>query len=215
MVVGCVLVGTNAYLIFAIPYLVFALMLIGSLLIVQACTASSRGRLAGSLLVLLLLGFPYGVSGNFFFWSDFHVATITTCLLAVLAVAPAFSGLRFGRWRLLPFAILVFAASFSDPLTDLLLVGPIVLVAAARAWFGTSRIDEDLVAACALISAAGGSASLTALVNSGASFTVRSSVSFGLVPDVHALVAGLQAMLGGEQVLFTARNSSGSCRCTG
>ena len=205
MAVTGVLVGKDTRLIFVVPFLVFASMLLASILIVRRCTPTPRGRLAGSLLVLLLLGFPYGVGGNFFFWSDFHVATITACLLAVLAIAPAFSGLRFSRFRLLPFAILVFAASFSDPLADFLLVGPIVLVTAARAWLGTSRIDEGLVAASALVGAVGGSEALAALVGSGASFTVQSSVSFHLVADAHALVAGLGAMLGGEQVLFTAR----------
>ena len=171
MLAASLVLGPGTRLIYVVPFIVFASMLATSIQIVRTCTRTHEGRLAGSYAVLLLFGIPYGLLYNFFFWSDFHVATITMSLIAVLTVAPALSGEPFGRWRLLPFTGLVFAAAFSDPLADILLAAPVVLLVMLRAWLtGVLRIDECLVAGCAAAGAVCGIAALRLLVWSGTSF---------------------------------------------
>ncbi len=206
MLAGSLVLGRDTRLIYIVPAVVFAAMLAIAVQLVRTGTRTHRGRLAGGYAVLLLFGIPYSLLYNFFFWSDFHVATITLCLAAILVVAPALSAGPFRRRRLLPFTCLVFAAAFSDPLADLLLVAPLVVLVVLRAWSsGAFRSAEWLAAFCAAAGAAGGIAALHLLVRTGASFSIRPSASLDFVPNAGAALRGLTAILGAEQVLFTAR----------
>jgi hypothetical protein len=206
MLAGSLVLGRGAALIYVVPFVVFASMLATAIQIVRTVARTHEGRLAGAYAVLLLFGIPWSLLYNFFFWSDFHVATITLALVAILAIAPAWSGEAFHRWRLLPFTCLVFAAAFSDPLADILLAAPVVFLVMLRAWSsGASRSDEWLVAGCAAFGAAGGMIALHLLVRSGASFSIRPSASLDLVPNIGAALRDFHAILGAEQVLFNAR----------
>lgn len=206
MLVGSLVLGRGTYLIYFVPFAVFATMLATSIQVVRACTPTRAGRLAGGYAVLLLFGIPYSLLYNFFFWSDFHIATITLSLVAVLTVAPALSAEAFRRWRLLPFSCLVFAAAFSDPLADVLLVAPVVVLVVLRAWlYGPGRADEWLVAFCAAAGAGCGGVALHLLVRTGASFSIRPSASLNFVPTAGAALHDLYGILGALQVLFNAR----------
>ena len=206
MVLGSLLLGPAPRLVFIVPFVVFASMLLASFLLVRAALRRPGERWAASCCVLLLLGVPYGLTYNFFFWSDFHVATVTSCLFAVLAVAPALSERRFMRWRLPPFGGLVFAAAFSDPLTDGLLVGPICLLVVLRAWLGgVFRPDEWLIAACAVAGA--GAAAIVAheLARTGLAYVTLPSVTLAFVPTATDVLRDGRALVAAWQVLFTAR----------
>ena len=206
MLAGSLVLGRDTQLIFVVPFTVFTTMLATAIQIVRTSARTHEGRLAGAYAVLLLFGVPWSLLYNFFFWSDFHVATITLALVAILAVAPAWSAGIFHRWRLLPFTCLVFAAAFSDPLADLLLAAPVVLLVVLRTWSSRAcRSDEWLVAFCAAAGAACGMIALHLLVRTGASFSIRPSASLDFVPNAGAALRDLYAILGAEQVLFNAR----------
>ncbi len=206
MLAASLVLGRGPHLIYVVPFVVYASMLAAAIGIVRFVTPTHAGRLAGSYAVLLLLGIPYGLYYNFFFWSDFHVATVTCSLLAILAAAPALSGRRLARGRLAAFAGLVLAAAASDPLADALLAAPLVLVVLLRAWStGVFRADEGLLAAAAAASAACGSIALDLLAQTGWSFAIRPSASLDFVANAHAAAHDLYAIGGAEQVLFTAR----------
>ncbi len=206
MMVGSLLLGPAPRLVFLVPFVVFAAMLLASLLLVRTVLGTRDDRWVAFGGVLLLLGVPYGLVYNFFFWSDFHVATVTTCLYAVLAVAPALSGRRLGPWRLLPFTALVFAAAFSDPLADGLLVGPICLLAGLRAWLArVFRPDDWLIASCAGAGAAAAALVAHELAGTGLVFVTLPSVTLALVPTATDAIRDGRALFAAWQVLFTAR----------
>ncbi len=204
-VLASVLFGSGPSLIYIVPFLMFVLLLCACLLLVACVTANRQHRMIGGYAVLLLLGMPYGLYYNFFFWSDFHIATITLCLYAILAVAPALSGRRLHRARLVPFTVLVFAVASSDPLADGLLLGPVVLLVFLRAWFDQRpRLDDLLIAGCV---AAGLLAGLLVVRTMQAmhTFVIVPSVTTSFIPDLKSLAANAAAMLAGLEVLFTAR----------
>ena len=206
MLAGSLVLGRHTPLIYIVPFAVFASMLATSIQIVRACTRTHEGRLAGSYAVLLLFGIPWSLLYNFFFWSDFHVATITMSLVAILAIAPALSSEPLRRWRLLVFTVLVFAATFSDPLADIVLAVPVVLLVVLRAWSsGAFRSDEWLIACCAAAGATAAMVALHLLVRTGGSFTIQPSVLLDFVPNAAAALRDFDAILAAEQVLFTAR----------
>ena len=206
MLAGSLVLGRDIPLIYIVPFVVFASMLATSIQIVRACTRTHEGRLAGAYAVLLLFGIPWNLLYNFFFWTDFHVATIAMSLVAILTVAPALSSEPFRRWRLLLFTVLIFAATFSDPLADIFLAIPVVLLVVLRAWSsGAFRPDEWLVAFCAAAGATAAIVALHQLVQTGASFTIRPSASLDFVPNATAALRDFDAVLAAEQVLFTAR----------
>ena len=206
MLLASIVVGRNHHLIYLVPFAVFAVMVGTSMAIVRRCAGSAHQAAAGSFFLLLLLGVPFGLLYNFFFWSDFHVATVAMCLLAILAVAPGLSGQTLPYWRLPVFSVLVLAATFSDPLAEVLLTGPIVATVAMRAWSqGVFRPAEWLVVGCAALGSVAGVVTLHLLLRSQVSFTALPSVSADLVPNASAALGDLHAVVGGLQVLFTAR----------
>ena len=206
MLAGSLVLGRGAALIYVVPFVVFASMLATAIQIVRTVARTHEGRLAGAYTVLLLFGIPWSLLYYFFFWSDFHIATITLALVAILTVAPVWSNEMLRRWRLLAFTCLIFAAAFSDPLADVLLAAPVVLLVMLRAWSsGVFRSHEWLVAGCAAFGAAGGLIALHLLERTGTSFSIRSSASLDFVPNIGAALRDLHALLGAEQVLFNAR----------
>ena len=208
MMIASLVLGPADRLIFVVPFLTFAMMLTASFLIIRGVVEDRPSRLAACCGMLLLIGVPYSLYYNFFFWSDFHVATITACLYAILAVTPALSGFPFNRWRLLPFILLVFVAAFSDPMADGLLLLPILFLAGLRGWLGRSfRVDDWLIVLSAIAGLVASLVVLKVLAATGWSFSILPSVSLGFVPDADAVVQDFRALLGGEQVLFAARAS--------
>ena len=69
LLAGAVL-GPGPRLIYLAPFLVFVLLLAGCLLLAAQAGANRRERLVGCTLVLLLLGVPYGLQYNVFFWTE-------------------------------------------------------------------------------------------------------------------------------------------------
>ncbi len=198
--------GPGPRLTYIVPFAVFGALLAASILLVRSALPTSAGRLAGAYAVLLLIGVPYDVLYGIFFWSDFHIATIAGCLFAIVLIEPCLASQRLARWRLLPFTALVFAVTFSDPMAEVVLVGPIWLFASLRAWLsGLFRLDDWLAAACAAAGACAGIITLHALAATGISFRSGASVTLQFVPGARALLRDLHALLGGEQVLFGAR----------
>ena len=199
------LLGPGPRLIYLVPFLIFVLLLVGCLLLVAQAGVSRRERLIGCYLVLLLLGVPYGLHYNVFFWTDFHVATVATCLYAIVAVAPALSGRRFSRVRLISFTALAFAASFSDPLADALLLGPLILLVVIRAWLcGRLRVDDGLLIGCVALALLADRMVSGELARSGG-FGTLPSVTPDFVPDIAALCRNGSAVLAGVQALFIAK----------
>ena len=175
-ILASLVLGTGTRLIYLVPYRGFVALLAAGLLIARALAPAPDRRRAGGFAVLLRLRAPCGTSGNFFFWSDYHVATIAACLYAMLAIAPALSDQRFNRWRLLPFTVLVFAAAFSDPLADALLLGPLLLLLALRGWLaGRFTWDDGLITLCVALGA--GAATL-------GRFGIAWAGGFKMLPDV-------------------------------
>ena len=206
MLAGSLLIGRCVQLIFLVPFVIFVVMLTTSISIVRDNCRTQDGRLAGSYAILLLFGVPYTLLYNFFFWTDFHVATIALCLIAIRTVAPAFSDKPFRTRRLFPFMTLVCVASFSDPLADVVLSEPIVLLTVTRSWsYGVFRAREWLVAASGVVGALCGAGALHLLVRTGIAFSIHPSASLDFVPDAGAAIRDGYAILGAEQVLFGAR----------
>ena len=205
---GALVLGPGPRLIYLVPFAVFALLLMACLLLVAAASADRRQRLVSGYAVLTLLGMPYGLHDlnyNFFFWSDFHVATIAACLYAIVFIAPVLSDRRFHKGRLVPFILLVFAVTFSDPMADGLLLGPLLLLVAARAWLGRKfRPDDWLLIGCAAFSLIASMLALHGMSRVGA-FTTVSSITGDFVADVSNLGRDAFALLVGAQILFTAR----------
>ncbi len=205
-VLASFLFGSGPSLIYLVPFLMFVLLLYACLLLVAHATGNRQHRLIGGYAILLLLGMPYGLYYDFFFWSDFHVATITLCLYAILAIAPALSNRRFHRLRLVPFTVLVFAVASSDPLADGLLLGPVALLVILRAWFDQHlRLDDLLITGCV---ASGLLAGLLAVRTMEAmhTFVILPSVTMSFIPDLKSLSVNAFAILAGLEVLFTARS---------
>ena len=195
--------GSGPSLIYIVPFITFVLLLVACLLLLSHVVAVREQRLVGGCIILLLLGMPYGLYYNFFFWSDFHIATLTMCLYAIVAVAPALSGREFRRLRLVPFTMLVFAVAFSDPIADGLLFGPIVLLVLLRTWLdGVLRLDDLLIAGCVIL---GLVASILAMrwLEGMRAFIILPSLRMNFVPDLRALSTNLAALLGGFRMLFT------------
>ncbi len=207
---GALVLGPGPRLIYLVPFAVFALLLVACLLLVAAASTDRRQRLVGGYVILTVLGMPYGTYDlhyNFFLWSDFHVATLAACLYAILLVAPVLSDRRFHRGRLVPFTMLVFAVTFSDPMADGLLLGPLLLLVAARAWLGRRyRPDDWLLIGCTALGLAGGTLALHGLSRVGA-FTTVSSITGDFVANLLELKGDAFALLVGVQILFTARAS--------
>ncbi len=205
-VLSSAMLGPGPRLIYLVPFFIFVLLLVGCLLLVIQAASTERERLIGSYLILLLLGVPYGLRYNVFFWTDFHVATVAMCLYAIVAVAPALHTQPFSRLRLIPFTVLVFAASFSDPLVDALLLGPLLLLVVIRSWLcGRISVDDGLLLACMALALASSRVVLHKLEQEGA-FGTLSSVTPGFVPDIPALSRNVDAILTGVQALFIARS---------
>ena len=205
---GALVLGPGPRLIYLVPFAVFALLLMACLLLVAAASVDRRRRLLGGYVVLTLLGLPYGsyeLHYNFFFWSDFHIATVTACLYAILLIAPVLSNRRFHRGRLIPFTLLVSAVTFSDPMADGLLLGPLLLLVAARAWLGRRyRPDDWLLIGCAAVGVVASMSALRGLSGTDA-FTTVSSITGDFVANVLSLGSDAFALLVGAQMLFTAR----------
>ena len=201
------ILGPGPRLIYLVPFFVFVLFLAACLLLIKEVATSRRDRVLGGYVVLMLLGVPYGLHYNFFFWSDFHIATLTICLYAVLLVSPTLSSRRFNKVRLIPFATTVFAVAFSDPLADGLLLGPLVFLVILRAWLGRRlRVDDWLIVGCVLLGLAASTIALRRLSQAG-SFSTVPSLSTSFVGSIADLGRNLHALLAGAQVLFTARAS--------
>ncbi len=204
-VLASFLFGSGPSLIYIVPFLMFVLLLCACLLLVACVTANRQHRMISSYAVLLLLGMPYGLYYDFFFWSNFHVATITLCLYAILAIAPALSSRRLHRLRLVPFTVLVFAVAFSDPMADGLLLGPVVLLVVLRTWFDQRlRLGDLLIAGCVVVGLLGGLLAVRTM-QAMHTFVILSSVTMSFTPDLTSLAANAYAMLAGLEVLFTAR----------
>ncbi len=204
-VLASFLFGSGPSLIYIVPFLMFVFLLCACLLLVAHATANRRYRLIGGYAILLLLGMPYGLYYDFFFWSDFHVATVTLCLYGILAIAPALSNRRFHRLRLVPFTVLVFAIAFSDPMADGLLLGPVALLVILRAWFDQHlRLDDLLITGCVVLGLLAGLLAVRTM-EAMHTFVILPSVTMSFIPDLTSLAANASAMLAGLEVLFTAR----------
>ena len=193
-VLGSVVLGTTPFLLVVVPLGVFRLMLTSCLALVHEANSARTDRTIGYYLVFLLLGIPWGDHFSDFFWSDYHVATVTVCLLAVLAASPALSGRTTGRLRLACFALFVFAAAFSDPLTDILLCGPILLIVALRAGLGSHRLGQGVDLAVTSLVATAASLVAKAVTARADFFVTVTSVTLDPVRDGRQLLFNLWSL---------------------
>ena len=193
-VLASLVFGRGPFLLAAVPFGVFILMLVSCLAIVHETVETTGGRRFGCYIVLLLLGVPWGSHFNDFFWSDYHVATVAVCLLAVLAASPVLSGRSIGHWRLASFAIFVFAAAFSDPLADILLSGPLFFVVVVRALAGTGRGLQEMRLAFVVLAATAASFVVRDLSARADLFITATSVTLNPVRSVGQFLSNLSAL---------------------
>ena len=193
-VLASLVFGRGPFLLAVVPFGVFTLMLVSCLAIVHETVETTGGRRFGCYIVLLLLGVPWGSHFNDFFWSDYHVATIAVCLLAVLAASPVLSGRSIGHWRLASFAIFVFAAAFSDPLADILLSGPLFFVVVVRALAGTGRGLQEMRLAFVVLAATAASFVVRDLSARADLFITATSVTLNPVRSVGQFLSNLSAL---------------------
>lgn len=191
--------GRGPFLLMLVPFGIFTLMLASCLAIVHETVETTAGRRFGSYVVLLLLGVPWGYHFNCFFWSDYHVATVAVCLLAILAASPALSGRSIGCWRLAGFAFLVFAAAFSDPLAIVLLSGPLLLTVVIRALAGTGGGRQEMRLAVATLAATAATFIARDLSARADMFVMAPSMTLDTVRSVGQFLSNLrvQAVLSG------------------
>ena len=193
-VLASLVFGRGPFLLVLVPFGVFALMLASCLAIVHEALETTAGRRFGSYLVLLLLGVPWGNHFCDFFWSDYHVASVAICLLAILAALPALSGRRIRVWRLASFAVLLFTAAFSDPLADVLLAGPLLVTIVLRALTRTGGGRQEAYLALAALAAT--AASFVARDASARAdfFTMATSVTLDTVRSAGQFLSNLRVL---------------------
>ena len=193
-VLASLVFGRGPFLLVLVPFGVFALMLASCLAIVHEAIETTAGRRFGSYLVLLLLGVPWGNHFCDFFWSDYHVASVAICLLAILAALPALSGRRIRVWRLASFAVLLFTAAFSDPLADVLLAGPLLVTIVLRALTRTGGGRQEMYLALAALAAT--AASFVARDASARAdfFTMATSVTLDTVRSAGQFLSNLHVL---------------------
>jgi hypothetical protein len=199
-------VGTTTNLVYIAPYVVFCLLLFGCLLIVDRAAETTRQRHFGLFSVLFLLGLPYGPDLNLFLLSDIHTGTIMCCIFAAFFAQPALSGKRFNRITFIPFFILVFCITASDPMGDIFFCVPLLIIIIVRLWlWPRAWLDELALFGCTFAGICMGLGFIAFLKHNHGFTTSTLYISEDLTTTKAGLEAGVHAVVRGLQILFSAR----------
>ncbi|HEY2049960.1 MAG TPA: hypothetical protein VGH03_11485 [Caulobacteraceae bacterium] len=205
-VLGRALFGNELWLIYAVPFVVYGLLLAISLYLLWRAGAPRLGQAA--LALLFLIGVPFAPDQFMFLVSAFHTATVLFTLVALAAITPVLTEGRSHVSRYLVFATALFIACASDPMADFFFVAPLLLFLPLEAWRRRVLPPAYLVVAgCAcvvLISAH----RFPDLIWRAHGFATRLSYSDALAIDPAAIMRNFGAVVTALGVLFGARDLS-------
>jgi hypothetical protein len=126
--------GMKLWLFYVQPVIIYALLTLAAILLVARARPTDAGVGYGATSIIYLIGLPF-VPGLLFLLSPaIHIGTIMVSLYALICVQPALSGSKFHRLWLLPFFLLGFAATASDPLAQVILTCPLLSLIVLRCW---------------------------------------------------------------------------------
>ncbi len=201
---GLVLFGPALWLLYGVPFVVFALLLIASLLLVRHCTGGRANGQASLALLLYLLAMPFMPSLYMLLISDFHTASLMLCLFALLLAAPTLGGQRAHVGALWGYGALVFIACSGDPFAQIFFSAPMLALVALRfALYRRFSGGEWRLAGITLL--AGGLAlGFPALMASLGGFTTKVSFYEQPVAQFGLLLDNVRAFGAAVQVLFSA-----------
>lgn len=197
--------GKGLNLVFIVPFFVYCLFLSCCMIIVARAAESRAERYFGLFLVLFLLGLPYGPWLHLLFQSSIHTGTITLCLCAIVIAQPVLSGRPFKCYMLVPFTVLVFAISASDPFAIFFFLSSLPVLIILRAWlFRKLRAAEWALFGCAILGSALGIEFISILSHNGG-FSTAISFQTTFVTTMQGLERNAYAVVRALQILFTAR----------
>ncbi len=200
------LVGDRPALTFVVPFLIFSLLLLACVLLVRGESPREQ-RNVGTLSVLFLLGLPFSGSLEIWFQTGIHIATLMFCLYAVLMIRPILRGRSVRGVRLVLFSGLIAAAAASDPLTDAVLLAPLLALLLIRISPNPAcRRQQAVLAVCVVAGIAVGAAFVPIISGLGG-FTTSPSFTTRLVASMSELRSNLTAIRGAVEILCSARNA--------
>jgi hypothetical protein len=201
--------GQQPWLIYAVPSVVFALLLLAGILLIRRVRPAGDAGWAGPALFLLLAGMPFlhGQSA-FILTPAIHIGTIMFCLYAVLIIEPALSG-RPISWALwLAFFLICAAAVASDPMAMILLSAPLLLLVILRLWLHPGFRPGDWRAAGVVFAASMPGAAFSSIMAHNHGFSTHVNLLTGLVSDAAGIEANCKAQAAALRILFGAQGAS-------
>jgi hypothetical protein len=196
--------GTSFAIIYVGPFLIFASLLITSLLIASRAIPQANARLLSLFTILFLFGIPFSPCTVFLLTGAIHNGAILFSLLAVLVAQPALMGQNFNKLRLIPFGLIIFAVTASDPLACSFCIFPFLLLVMLRAWIyrqiNTAEWQFAVVTCLAVFIAWYFRGHITQF----GGFFIRFNYNTDFIPSVDALIVSVHALLTGIRALFSA-----------
>jgi hypothetical protein len=199
-VLGRALFGNQLWLIYAVPFVVYGLLLAISLRLVWRAGPPRPGLAA--LVLLLLIGVPFAPDQFMFLVSAFHTATVLFSLIALAAIAPVLTEGRAGVGRYVAFSTALFIACASDPMADVFLTVPMLLFLPLEAWRRRFFPPAYLIVAASAVVVLICGHRFPDLISRVHGFTTRPSYSIALATDPAVIMGNLRAVIAALGILF-------------
>ncbi len=197
--------GSGLNLIYIVPFVTFCCFLVACFWLVARAAKTEQALYFGLFLILFLLGLPYAPWLDLMLRSAIHIGTITFCLFATLLIEPILSNRPFNRAIFLPYGLLVFVISFSDPFAEFFFVTPLLILVILRAWLSQRfRADDWAIFGCTILAVGFGMVAAAGIALHGGFATGQAFFPDFVSPEAK-FVANVQGVLRGLQILFTAR----------
>ncbi len=207
-VVGRLLFGNQLWLIYVVPTVVFALLLLAAVLLVVRARPAGTPAWPGALMVMYVIGIPFQPGASMLLISDFHTATIMFCLFALLIIQPVLGGGAINRWMFVVFTLVLFVAEASDPFAGMFFGAPLFLLLVFRLSRRSTRCSADLVLLGCVIASVVWAEDLPSILSALHGFTLRASYSTRTIGNLDEFLMNLQALFAALRILFNAQFAS-------
>ncbi len=207
-VVGRLLFGNQLWLIYAVPTVIFALLLLAAVLLVVRARPAGTPAWPGALMVMYLIGIPVQPGASMLLISDFHTATIMFCLFALLIIQPVLGGGAINRWMFVVFTLVLFVAEASDPFASMFFGAPLFLLLVFRFSRRSTRCSADLVLLGCVAASIVCAEEMPSILSALHGFTLLMNFSTQTIRSSDEILLDVQALFAALRILFNAQPAS-------
>jgi hypothetical protein len=196
--------GDPLSLVNIVPVFVFILIVLAACGLVWQSVPAGTGRILGLYIVLFLIALPLSPGTRWVLRSAYHNGSILYALTALNLITGALSGKGFNKLILVPFFLIVFVASSSDPFFDIFCSAPLLIFLAIRAVAARKiSFDEAAICLCTIAAVLAGMGFISALPRYHG-FVTMQIFSSAFVDSTAKLFRNVLALVAALEQLFNA-----------